>query len=115
MIITNDFVFIHYPTTGGTFVRKVVESISRDMAKPISHREKHGICLDIPKEYLDRPIVSCIRNPYDFKVSEFEFGCWRKLAPNSMVASMKAQYPHFPRLSFEEFVDCWDTLTPIVT
>lgn len=114
MIITNDFVFIHYPKTGGTFVRKVVESISREVAKPILHHERHGICADIPKEFLDRPIVSCIRNPYDFKVSEYEFGWWRKLAPDSMVATMKAQYPHFPRLSFEEFVECWDNLTPIV-
>jgi len=114
MIITDDFVFIHYPKTGGTFVRKVVEKILRKMAKPILHKEKHGICEDIPKEYLDRPIVSCIRNPYDFKVSEFEFGWWKKLAPNSMVTPMKANYPHFPRLSFEEFVECWDNLTPIV-
>ncbi|GAG45752.1 unnamed protein product, partial [marine sediment metagenome] len=55
---------------------------------------------------------SCVRNPYDMKVSIFRYdGWWSNDAPHDWMERTTRQYPHFPNLSFEEFVESWDRLT----
>ncbi len=104
MIITDDFVYIHYPKTGGSFVTYVLKQLYRykknykflDNLLPkrvknkvlrfqeISNRiqgfidtNMHGTCNDIPWEHRNKPILSTISNPYDSLVSHYEFGWWK--------------------------------------
>jgi len=103
MIITPEFVFIHCQKTGGTFVTEAL----KDLLCPNQRhrilyklRRKYGIvlpfftyryrefwskdqgqhawCNDIPKEDRGKRIVSIIRNPYEFYVSAYLFGWWKK-------------------------------------
>jgi len=104
MIITDDFVYIHYPKTGGTFVTKVLEQLyqykkqyrylgtllpriiqSKALRFPkicnriqgFIHTNNHGTCHEIPEEHRDKPILATIRNPYDRYVSHYEFEWWK--------------------------------------
>lgn len=114
MLITEDFVFIHFPKTGGTFVTKILEDLLPRLKKKIINQNKHGLCCEIPEEYQNLPIISCIRNPFDIKVSQFNYGWWKKLAPQEMIESIKKEYPSFPKLSFNEFVDSLDRHSPLI-
>jgi len=104
MIITDDFVYIHYPKTGGTFVTKVLQELYqykkryrylgtllpkiirskvlqyaeiRYRVQGFNYRNVHGTCREIPQEHRDKPILATIRNPYDRYVSHYEFGWWK--------------------------------------
>ncbi|MGB6012319.1 MAG: sulfotransferase family 2 domain-containing protein, partial [Desulfobacterales bacterium] len=91
-IITDDFVYIHYPKTGGTFVTHVLKRLyqykkkykllTTFLPKRIQRRfhgfiqtdKKHGTCDEIPELHRNKPILATIRNPYDRYVSHYEFG-----------------------------------------
>ena len=135
MVITKDFVFIHMPKTGGTFVKEMLRKVYlgyryrsdesdftfKDKCFHLRMRflrklslspwvdtigDKHGRCTDIPLEYKSLPILSCIRNPFDWYVSSYEFQSWRKypeLYPGIL------ENPQFPNLSFREFVQQLET------
>ncbi len=104
MIITDDFVYIHYPKTGGTFVTYILEQLYkykkrykyldnllpkkilnkalrfpeiRNRIQGFIHTNKHGTCNDIPWEHRNKPILSTIRNPYNSLVSHYEFAWWK--------------------------------------
>jgi hypothetical protein len=66
------------------------------------HGNQHGKLHEVPKQFLDRPIIGTIRNPYDRYVSQYEFLYWKN-NPNA-VKKGKEMYAHFPELSFEEFL-----------
>ena len=141
MIITDRFVYVHMPKTGGTFVAKVLERIHEARGDAIrkqysdappdpmlrrvkrvlrggntfiymQHKQKngsynqHGISSKIPREHCNKPILGTVRNPYDRYVSQYEFQWWR-LHPEQLASdidALRAEYPHFPDVSFEEFV-----------
>lgn len=128
MILTDDFVFIHQPKTGGTFV---TESLSR-LYEPVTKRGmvkhwlgrgrrvgkkqmriilKHGTCREIPVGYRRKPILATIRNPYDRFVSQYEFAWWRT-HPEELgdVKILRQRYPHYPGLTFEDFIDLHNSL-----
>jgi hypothetical protein len=102
MILTPDFVYIHHPKTGGTFVTHVLSRLYGDRQMDV---EKHATCNDIPEEHRGKPIISAFRNPYDRYVSQYRFAWW-KLHPDQYCGeeAMRALYPHYPDLSFAEFV-----------
>jgi hypothetical protein len=106
MFVTNKFVFIHVPKTGGTFVNAMLtklhqlngfkfEKILMDSAtgsssKPIPDPEsgvsfflffekehQHGRRSNIPPAYRDLPILCNIRNPFDRYVSQYLFPFWK--------------------------------------
>jgi hypothetical protein len=123
MILTDDFVFIHEPKTGGTFVTEMLSRIYepvtdqgvfkralrrmyRGVKKPLLDVLKHGTCRDIPDSHRDKPILATIRNPYDRYVSQYEFAWW-KAHPEDYCdpEKIRERYPHFPNLTFEEFID----------
>ncbi len=124
MIFTEQFVFLHVPKTGGTFVRSMLTQahqareaswrarLRRARGRPFqfeSHsgpRLKHGWRNAIPPEHRDKPILSTLRNPFDRYVSQYEFRWWTKPPPQGMCDHEQARriYPHFPDLSFAEFV-----------
>jgi len=128
MILTDDFVFIHEPKTGGTFVttmlgriydpvtdqgivKRLLRGTRGSNKKPLLDILKHGTCSEIPNSHRDKPILATIRNPYDRYVSEYEFGWWKKHAGNYCdIEKFRERYPHYPSLAFEEFLELRNNL-----
>ncbi|MCE2026810.1 sulfotransferase family 2 domain-containing protein [Sessilibacter corallicola] len=73
MLITDDFVFVHMPKTGGTFVQNMLQKIYPNATT----LETHLTCSDIPQQAQELPVLSIIRHPMDRYVSQFHFGWWR--------------------------------------
>lgn len=125
MLLTDDFVYIHMPKTGGTFVAEVVsrlygvqvpfmpsclEAVFRKFSRGLVNENKHGTCSQIPESHRDRPILATVRNPYDRYVSQYEFGYWRRHPTSFQGIGEQANsiYPHYPGLSFPEFFEVLD-------
>ncbi|MBT3294318.1 MAG: hypothetical protein HN919_16080 [Verrucomicrobia bacterium] len=113
MILSDRFVFIHYPKTGGSFVRSVLKRVL-DAAK-IAYTEggMHDTCADIPVAYHGVPVVTCVRNPYDIRVSEYKYRWWATDASPALQEQFLSYYAHYPELSFEEYVRAWHHCTEI--
>jgi hypothetical protein len=103
MLITPDFVFIHMPKTGGTFVTKMLQKVYGTEAK--LHGRKHGTCEEIPEGEREKPIVSVFRSPFDRYISQFHYAWW-KTNPQEYceVDLLQKAYPSYPDLSFSDFV-----------
>lgn len=118
MVITNDFVFLHYPKTGGTFcethIKRLYQQNNRKRLanlirrRPVrwyrSFRQHSGVHA-VPRYALRLPKVSSIRNPYDRWVSHYEFKIYAnypEVVPN--LEKIEKEYPHFPDVTFTEFV-----------
>jgi len=128
MVITDKFVYIHKPKTGGTFVTSALLKLydrkwnflvharlallkavhfKNHFGKLILTANKHGGCLDIPKDHKEKLVVSTIRNPYDYYVSQYEFGWWKRKEWHRHYKSFDgftSQFPTFPAISFEQFM-----------
>jgi hypothetical protein len=87
---------------------------------PITDLEpKHGTCHEIPMLYRKKPVLSTLRNPYDWYVSQYEFGWWKRtfmyhpesnptpagFAIEHVLPEFIEKHSHFPDISFQEFVD----------
>ncbi len=137
MVITKDFVFIHMPKTGGTFVTEMLRKVylgyrwrsdesiplkvkcrhlrdrflRRLSLSPWVDRNKHGSCNDIPRKYKSLPILGCVRNPFEWYVSSYEYQWWKR-HPEEYPGL--ADNPDFPNLSFGQFLQlqnkAWLTL-----
>ncbi len=150
MVVTQKFIYIHLPKTGGTFVTTVLDRLHRrvrparsqsariqrviraTVRRSVARRErpqeygpildlepKHGTCHDIPSEFRHLPILSTIRNPYDWYVSQYEFGWWKRtflykpeLYPTPVgeaieraLPSFIDDHPSFPDIGFEGFME----------
>ena len=127
MVITDRFVYLHIPKTGGTFVEEALSRLLSgdtsyiDTANP-PHRGTYG-CPDqhernchVPAEYRDRPLLASVRNPYDHHVSLYEFGWWKTHPQDTFDPNRIAEaFPHFPELSFSEYLEAandWDLNEP---
>ena len=128
MVITDKFVYIHKPKTGGTFVTDSLLELHDGkwnwwihfklaLLKKVQFKNnvgtltltanKHGGCLEIPAKYRDKIIVSTIRNPFDYYVSQYEFGWWKRkewLPYYQKLENFKARYSTFPDLKFGDFL-----------
>ncbi|MEO6638399.1 MAG: sulfotransferase family 2 domain-containing protein, partial [Ginsengibacter sp.] len=129
MVITDKFVYIHKPKTGGTFVTDALIKLydgkwnlllhaklallkeihfKNRVGKLIINAPKHGGCLEIPEKYKDRSIVSTIRNPFDYYVSQYEFGWWKRnhwLKYYKNIESFNERFSSFPNISFSQFME----------
>lgn len=107
MILTPDFVFVHFTKTGGTYVEKMLPRLYGDRCIDI---DQHGTCNDVPEEYRDKPLLSTIRNPYDRYVSQYRYGWWH-ISPQEYCgeAVMREMYPHHPDITFAEFLELANT------
>lgn len=112
MIITDNFVFIHVPKTGGTFVEKVLKKLLTETGSPYEVRldrvlGQHQTVREIPKPHRNKKVLAAIRNPYDYYVSVYEFGRWKwpmyQRFPNDN--AIRRRYPHYPDLTFSEFME----------
>lgn len=120
MVITDQFVYIHMPKTGGTFVTELLKRLysyapSRNFGPGLIGKigrrlfdrtrikiiHKHGFCSAIPKQFTGLPIAGCVRNPYDRYVSQYEFKWWLNYPDRHPGVR---DHPSFPELSFEEYV-----------
>ncbi len=128
MIFTDQFVYIHEPKTGGTFVTTALLRVhgvkwSRltHLASTIKielvyqtpygtfvyHNNKHGTCSQIPAAHQHKSVLATVRNPYDVLVSQYEFGWWKRrefLRYYRAVPDFEKEYANFPDLNFDQYL-----------
>jgi hypothetical protein len=83
MIITDKFVFVHLPRSGGTFVTGVIRKFFRS-AHEIGHHLPREF---LPREYSHLPVLGTIRNPWEFYVSLYHY-VWPRDAASVLVLWM---------------------------
>ena len=135
MLITKDFVLLNFPKTGTTFARKVIMQAYLDrlsllqkarlkfgLAQPPFHdlrlhklkpngklnksrADQHGKMRQIPQEFQDRQVVSIVRDPVDRYLSMYRFRRWVNF-PAFSKPDVKKRFPHFPDLTFTEYLTC---------
>ena len=91
MLVTKHFVLLHFPRTGGVFMRRAC----RDHLPPdwlLYERPKHGGLARVPAEYAELPMLCFIRNPWDWYVSFFEFTREFWLAKGDDAPTSKGHY-----------------------
>ena len=117
MVIADEFVYVHMPKTGGTFVEEVLRRV---LGRPPGWNsdvgaDQHQPVSAIPHGHRHKPVLFTVRNPYDHYVSFYCFGWWRDHAGDTFDARrIRARYPHFPELDFGEYLEAaldWDLLT----
>ncbi|MDQ3511283.1 MAG: sulfotransferase family 2 domain-containing protein [Pseudomonadota bacterium] len=103
MLITPDFVFIHMPKTGGTFITQMLRLVYGTRA--VETGRKHATCDEIPIAERGKPILSVIRSPFDRYVSQYHYGWW-KTHPQEYCdpAPILQQFPSYPQVDFGDFV-----------
>ncbi len=124
MILTEDFVFLHMPKTGGTFVAAMLAELypsglrrwkrrlrrGRPLRPPLrAPAGKHAPRTAIALSHQNLPILATIRSPWESYVSDYEFGEWRRGADNQAMLAydwrrIVAENPQFPNLSFAEYL-----------
>ena len=102
MIATKDFVFIHAPKTGGTFITEALKKIYPNDLKDIA--DKHAYAKDIPNEYRDLPRLLSLRDPLKWYESHYLYGWWRRYPET---------FPGFKdidveNLGFFDFIKLWN-------
>ena len=83
MIVTDRFVFLHMPKTGGTFVSAILQRLRAEGLIRCQHESqilppKHSHARDIPERFRGMWKVVCLRNIVDHYVSHFAYGWWRE-------------------------------------
>ncbi len=130
VVVTDDFVYIHIPKTGGTFVETALRAVVQrrgapylDTSTAVGRAElgagKHGSVVDVPAKHRDKPIVTTVRNPYDHLVSHYEFGWWRT-HPGDVFdeESIRIEHPITLRFRFKSTLwrymtlGCWTRRPP---
>jgi hypothetical protein len=65
MIVTDKFVFVHLPRSGGTFVSEVIRKFF-----PSAHEIGYHLPRELlPREYSHLPVLGTVRNPWAYYVS----------------------------------------------
>lgn len=129
MIITDNFVYIHKPKTGGSFVTDALLHLYEGKWNLLVHARlaafkkvcfknkfgtliltanKHGGCREIPEGHRSKTILCTIRNPLDYYVSQYEFGWWRRKEWERYYRKQpgfNSRFAGFPNLSFAEFME----------
>ena len=65
MIVTDKFVFVHFPRTGGTFITDIIKRFF-PAAQEIGYHLPRFL---LPNEYSHLPVLGVVRNPWEFYVS----------------------------------------------
>jgi len=137
MIITDKFVFIHFPKSGGTFIANNIERLYKNQLIPnyqkkgflhkwthsspfftdfrenpffdniLEERHNHNGICLLPQKYHHLPVFTSIRIPYDFYVSYFETNKWVTKQTLNN-PEIQERFPNFPQLNFTQFLDFID-------
>jgi hypothetical protein len=67
MLVTRDFVLVHVPKTGGTFLNGLVKEHCE-----VVYERTHAPYSDLPADYRNLPALAFVRDPWDWYVSWFE-------------------------------------------
>jgi len=70
MLVSQSLVFIHLTKCGGNFVRNALHEV--DGPEQYAGRF-HGPWSEIPNQYSNMPVITAVRNPYDWWVSWYHF------------------------------------------
>ena len=116
MVVTDNFVYIHSPKSGGTFVTEMLlEAAARNSGFNACDLTdlKHAGVRRIPEKFRHLPVVTNRRNVFSHYMSRYYYRWWtvdkrtRKILD---IDRVMADYPSFPELSFSEylrFVNHW--------
>jgi hypothetical protein len=110
LIIGEQFVFIHSPKTGGTFVTKMLKNVSAK-SPGFSIMDltgmKHASAARIPEEHKHKLLVTNIRNPLDHYVSRYCYRWWaipKHAKKRFHMQAVLNDFPSFPNITFPEFL-----------
>jgi len=81
MIVTDKFIFVHLPRSGGTFVSEVIRRFFPS-AREIGYHLPRTL---LPKEYSHLPVFGAVRNPWEFYVSWYHH-VWPRDAGTPLVS-----------------------------
>lgn len=111
MIIADDFVFLHPPKTGGSFVTEVLEqTYAAQWGHSIVNMDKHGGVERVPTEHRSKQLITIVRNPFDYYASHYQFGYWIGRQTGSWLGlwndgEIAARFAGYPYLTFAEFIE----------
>lgn len=100
MILTLDFVFVHMPKTGGSFVRKLF----RDHAPKsweMREIEDHITAENTPASHAHLPKFGFVRNPYPWYVSWHNYHLDRLRSGELSLEHFFSRHSHLGELSFK--------------
>ena len=81
MIVTDKFVFVHFPRTGGTFITDVIMRFFPS-AREIGYHLPRSL---LPNEYSHLPVLGAVRNPWEFYVSWY-YHVWPRDAATPLLS-----------------------------
>jgi hypothetical protein len=81
MVVTDKFVFVHLPRSGGTFVSEVIRRFFPS-AREIGYHLPRNL---LPREYSHLPVLGAVRNPWDFYVSWY-YHVWPRDAGTPLIS-----------------------------
>ncbi len=81
MLVTDKFVFVHLPRTGGTFVSEVIRKFFPSAREIGRHLPRELL----PREYSHLPVLGTVRNPWEFYVSWYHH-VWSRYAASILVS-----------------------------
>jgi hypothetical protein len=81
MIVTDKFVFVHLPRSGGTFISEVIRKFFPS-AHEIGYHFPRTL---LPREYSHLPVLGAVRNPWEFYVSWYHH-VWPRDAASILVS-----------------------------
>ena len=118
MVITDRFVYVHMPKTGGTFVERVLSRLlsqrgglyfdtsRNDHQALLGSKNKHEKVRQIPDAHKAKKILFTVRNPYDHYVSFYEFGWWKTHPTDTFdEQKMRELFSHYPEIGFREYME----------
>jgi hypothetical protein len=127
LVITDRFVYVHLPKTGGTFVETVlrqalasrsslfIDTSRREDRLPLRVRDQHSPVSDIPELDRSKKVLFTVRNPYDHYVSYYEFGWWKDYPGDTFdELRIRTRFPNYPEITFAQWLEAnfdWDLLS----
>lgn len=89
MIVTDKFVFVHFPRTGGTFITDVITKFFPS-AREIGYHLPRSL---LPKEFARLPVLGAVRNPWEFYVSWY-YHVWPRDAETPLISWLTEDGKH---------------------
>jgi len=81
MLVTDKFVFVHLPRSGGTFISDLIRKFFPS-AREIGYHFPREL---LPAEYSHLPVLGAVRNPWDFYVSWY-YHVWPRDAGTPLIS-----------------------------